>query len=114
MHFIPSFMVYTSVYQQHETGHGALQAFCIFRNLTLSWGQIDRCVALDIHTHLALRLKKNRVRLLFILWILMTCSNVPVYDIFNSSFHFESLHVMNIFFMVRTTLDKDEYRACAE
>jgi len=60
-------MMYTSVYQQHETGHGALQAFCIFRTLSLSWGQIERCVALDIHTHLALRLKKNRV--------LMACSN---------------------------------------
>jgi len=31
-----------------------------------------------------------------------------------SSFHFESLKVMTIFFMVRTTLDEDEYRACAE
>jgi hypothetical protein len=51
-------MVYTAVYQQQETGHGAHQAFCIFRTLSLSWVQIDRCVALNIHTHLALRLKR--------------------------------------------------------
>jgi len=53
-------MVYTAVYQQQETGHGAHQAFCIKRNPSLSWGQIYRCVAQKIHTHLALRLKKQK------------------------------------------------------
>jgi len=28
-------MVYTAVYQQQETGHGAHQTFCIFRTLSL-------------------------------------------------------------------------------
>ena len=90
-------MMYTAVYKQHETGHGAHLGFCIMRTPSFSWGQIDRCVALDIHTHLALSLKKNRIMLLFILWVLMTCPNVPGYEIFNSSFHFESVQVLTVF-----------------
>jgi hypothetical protein len=44
----------------------------------------------------------------------MTCSNVPGYEIFNSLFHFERLHVLTDFFIVRKILGEDEYRKCAE
>jgi hypothetical protein len=88
--------MYTAVYQQHETGHGAHLAFCIMRNPSFSWVQIDRCVALDIHTNLALKLKKRIELCYFILWVLMTCSDVPIYEIFNSSFHFEGVQVLTV------------------
>jgi len=57
--FVHSFIVYSAVYQEQETGHGAHQDFCIVRNPSLSWGQIDRWLALEIHSHLALSLKKE-------------------------------------------------------
>jgi hypothetical protein len=57
--FFQSFMVYTAVYQQQETGHGVHLAFPLIGTVSLSWWRVGWWVALAIHQPLAPKLKKE-------------------------------------------------------
>jgi len=57
--FIHSFMDYTAVCQQQETGHGTQLTICMMGTVSLSWGHIGWRVAFTFHQPLASKLKKE-------------------------------------------------------